>query len=74
MTERTDTGQQEGLTGQASAKVDPELRLICTQLYNDAMAELQEESGQRLFPISERLNGMNVQNVYKYVTERQGAK
>jgi predicted TIM-barrel fold metal-dependent hydrolase len=41
-----------GFGGQASAKVDPELRLICTQLYNDAMAELQEESGQRLFPMA----------------------
>jgi cyclase len=30
--------------------------------------------GQRLFPISERLNGMNVKNVYKYVAEKQGTK
>lgn len=41
-----------GFGGQASAKVDPELRLLCTQIYNDAMAELQEESGQRLFPMA----------------------
>ena len=41
-----------GFGGQASAKVDPELRLVCTQIYNDAMAELQEESGQRLFPMA----------------------
>ena len=41
-----------GFGGQASAKVGPELRLVCTQIYNDAMAELQEESGQRLFPMA----------------------
>ena len=32
-----------GFGGQASAKVDPALRLACVQIYNDAMAELQEE-------------------------------
>jgi predicted TIM-barrel fold metal-dependent hydrolase len=41
-----------GFGGQASAKVDPELRLVSVQIYNDAMAELQEESGQRLFPMA----------------------
>jgi predicted TIM-barrel fold metal-dependent hydrolase len=41
-----------GFGGQASAKVDPDLRLACVQIYNDAMAELQEESGQRLFPMA----------------------
>lgn len=41
-----------GFGGQASAKVDPELRLVTTQIYNDAMAEIQEESGQRLFPMA----------------------
>ncbi|MDB5968679.1 MAG: amidohydrolase [Hydrocarboniphaga sp.] len=41
-----------GFGGQASAKVDPALRLICTQIYNDAMAELQEESKSRLFPMA----------------------
>lgn len=41
-----------GFGGQASAKVDPELRLACVQIYNDAMAEIQEESGQRLFPMA----------------------
>jgi predicted TIM-barrel fold metal-dependent hydrolase len=35
-----------------AAKVDPELRLISTQIYNDAMAEIQEESGQRIFPMA----------------------
>ena len=41
-----------GFGGQAAAKVDAELRLACTQIYNDAMAELQAESGQRLFPMA----------------------
>ena len=41
-----------GFGGQASARVDPELRLACVQIYNDAMAEIQEESGQRLFPMA----------------------
>jgi predicted TIM-barrel fold metal-dependent hydrolase len=41
-----------GFGGQASAKVDPALRLACVQIYNDAMAELQEESNQRLFPMA----------------------
>ncbi len=41
-----------GFGGQASAQVDPALRLACVQIYNDAMAELQEESGQRLFPMA----------------------
>ena len=30
--------------------------------------------GQRLFPLSERLNGMNVRNVYKHIKERDAAK
>jgi uncharacterized protein len=41
-----------GFGGQASARVDPDLRLATVQIYNDAMAELQEESGQRLFPMA----------------------
>lgn len=41
-----------GFGGQAGAKVDPELRLVSTQIYNDAMAELQQESGNRLFPMA----------------------
>jgi len=41
-----------GFGGQASAKVDPALRLSCVQIYNDAMAEMQEESGLRLFPMA----------------------
>jgi len=41
-----------GFGGQAAAKVDPELRLATVKIYNDAMAELQEESGQRMFPMA----------------------
>jgi len=41
-----------GFGGQQAAKVDHELRLATVQIYNDAMAELQEESGQRLFPMA----------------------
>lgn len=41
-----------GFGGQASARVDPDLRLACVQIYNDAMAELQAESGERLFPMA----------------------
>jgi uncharacterized protein len=41
-----------GFGGQAAAKVDPDLRIACVKIYNDAMAELQEASGQRLFPMA----------------------
>jgi uncharacterized protein len=41
-----------GFGGQAAAKVDPALRLSCVEIYNDAMAELQVESNQRLFPMA----------------------
>lgn len=41
-----------GFGGQKAAKVDFELRLVCVKLYNDAMAQLQEESGERLFPMA----------------------
>lgn len=41
-----------GFGGQAGGKVDPALRLACVQIYNDAMAEMQEESGQRFFPMA----------------------
>ena len=30
---------------------DPEIVMLCVQLYNDAMAEVQEESGNRLLPM-----------------------
>jgi predicted TIM-barrel fold metal-dependent hydrolase len=41
-----------GFGGQRAAKVDPALRLACVQIYNDAMAEMQVESGYRIFPMA----------------------
>jgi predicted TIM-barrel fold metal-dependent hydrolase len=41
-----------GFGGQHTAKVDPELRLASVQIFNDAMAEIQAESGQRVFPMA----------------------
>lgn len=40
-----------GFSGQRSMKTDPELRLACVQIYNDAMGEMQKESGDRIFPM-----------------------
>ncbi len=42
-----------GLGGQGLSDVvkDPELRLACVQIYNDAIAEIQEESNNRLLPM-----------------------
>ena len=42
-----------GIGGQNLAKAtsDPQLRRLCVELYNDAMAEVQESSGQRLLPM-----------------------
>jgi predicted TIM-barrel fold metal-dependent hydrolase len=40
-----------GFGGQNAAKVDHELRLACIQIYNDAMAEIQQDSGERIFPM-----------------------
>jgi predicted TIM-barrel fold metal-dependent hydrolase len=42
-----------GLGGQglSDAVDDPVLRLLCVEIYNDAMAEVQEESGNRLLPM-----------------------
>jgi predicted TIM-barrel fold metal-dependent hydrolase len=42
-----------GLGGQGISDVvkDPELRLLCVQIYNDAMAEVQADSGRRLLPM-----------------------
>jgi uncharacterized protein len=42
-----------GLGGQGISDVvkDPELRLLCVQIYNDAMAEVQADSGNRLLPM-----------------------
>jgi predicted TIM-barrel fold metal-dependent hydrolase len=41
-----------GFGGQNAVKVDPELRLASVEIFNDAMAELQAESGQRIFPMA----------------------
>jgi len=41
-----------GFGGQHTAKVDGELRTACIRIYNDAMAEFQEASGQRIFPMA----------------------
>lgn len=41
-----------GFGGQGFAKIDdPALRNLCATIWNDAMAELQDESGGRLFPM-----------------------
>jgi predicted TIM-barrel fold metal-dependent hydrolase len=42
-----------GIGGQNLAKAtqDPVLRLLCVELYNDAMAEVQEKSNLRLLPM-----------------------
>lgn len=42
-----------GLGGQTFARiVDPEIRLLTVRLFNDAMAEMQAESGDRLVPMA----------------------
>jgi predicted TIM-barrel fold metal-dependent hydrolase len=41
-----------GFGGQNAARVDDELRLASVQIFNDAMAEFQAESGQRMFPMA----------------------
>jgi predicted TIM-barrel fold metal-dependent hydrolase len=41
-----------GFGGHNAAKVDSELRLASVQIFNDAMAELQAESGDRIFPMA----------------------
>jgi len=33
-------------------RVDPDLRLVITRIYNDAVAEMQRESGDRIFPMA----------------------
>jgi predicted TIM-barrel fold metal-dependent hydrolase len=42
-----------GLGGHGISDIvkDPVLRLLCVQIYNDAMAEVQADSGQRLLPM-----------------------
>ena len=39
-----------GFGGHQLAKLDPEVALMTVKVYNDAMAEMQHESGDRLFP------------------------
>jgi uncharacterized protein len=41
-----------GFGGQRAGMVDADLRLVSTQIYNDAMAEMQQESGDRIFPMA----------------------
>jgi len=41
-----------GFGGQRAAQLDEDIRLISFQIYNDAMAEIQQESGQRIFPMA----------------------
>jgi predicted TIM-barrel fold metal-dependent hydrolase len=38
-----------GFSGHRAMGIDEKLRLAATQIYNDALAEMQAESGQRLF-------------------------
>ena len=32
--------------------IDPELKMLCATIFNDAMAEIQDQSGQRMFPMA----------------------
>jgi predicted TIM-barrel fold metal-dependent hydrolase len=41
-----------GFGGQKAVMVDDELRLASVAIFNDAMAEFQAESGQRIFPMA----------------------
>ena len=41
-----------GFGGQKAVEVDDRLRLATVQIFNDAMAELQQDSGQRMFPMA----------------------
>jgi predicted TIM-barrel fold metal-dependent hydrolase len=41
-----------GFGNQKGMKADPGLRLVTTKLYNDAMIELQRESGDRILPMA----------------------
>ncbi len=41
-----------GFSGTNTARIDPELRLVTMQIFNDAMAELQAESGNRICPMA----------------------
>jgi len=42
-----------GFGGQRFATVvDPDLKVLCATIFNDAMGEIQEESGNRMFPMA----------------------
>jgi predicted TIM-barrel fold metal-dependent hydrolase len=41
-----------GFGGQESMKVDAELRLVSTTILNDALAEMQADSGNRVYPMA----------------------
>lgn len=41
-----------GFGGQRAMKVEPELRLESLRVYNDAMADMQKESGDRILPMA----------------------
>jgi predicted TIM-barrel fold metal-dependent hydrolase len=41
-----------GFGGQHAVKVDEQLRLASVEIFNDAMAEFQVESGERIFPMA----------------------
>jgi predicted TIM-barrel fold metal-dependent hydrolase len=45
-------GNVLGFGGQRSFLVDPELRRVSIEIYNDAMAEMQKDSGGRIFPMA----------------------
>jgi len=40
-----------GFSGQNAMKTDPALRLMAMQIFNDAMGDMQKDSGQRIFPM-----------------------
>ncbi|MBC3640835.1 amidohydrolase, partial [Klebsiella sp. Kps] len=39
-----------GFAGLAAMQTDAELRLAAIQIFNDAMGDMQKESGDRIFP------------------------
>jgi predicted TIM-barrel fold metal-dependent hydrolase len=41
-----------GFGGQNAVMVDEELRQACVEIFNDAMAEFQAESGEKIFPMA----------------------
>jgi predicted TIM-barrel fold metal-dependent hydrolase len=41
-----------GFGGQNAVMVDEELRQVCVEIFNDAMAEFQADSGEKIFPMA----------------------